>query len=217
MPHAEIMHIVLPEPAYDLWVAGELHEVLGVPDGTRVEIIGGEIVVSPSPQIGHNKLVYEVSKRFVARDLADPSFPWRMLQVTEVNLTGLRDGYVPDLIALSAALFDEESVEGYSYVQPDHVGLAVEITSPSNAADDRKPGRKRTRLTKWSGYAFEGIPFYLLIDRDPKIAKATLYSDPDRNSGRYQTSVEWAFGETVELPDPFGVQIETAGWQPWAE
>lgn len=38
----------LPEPAHDLWRAGRLGEVLGIPDDRRVriEIIGGEIVLS---------------------------------------------------------------------------------------------------------------------------------------------------------------------------
>jgi len=38
----------LPEPAYDLWRAGRLGEVLGIPDGRHlcIEVIGGEIVLS---------------------------------------------------------------------------------------------------------------------------------------------------------------------------
>lgn len=38
----------LPEPAYDLWCAGRLGEVLGIPESRHVhiEIIGGEIVLS---------------------------------------------------------------------------------------------------------------------------------------------------------------------------
>lgn len=38
----------LPEPAYDLWCAGRLGEVLGIPEDrhVRIEIIGGEITLS---------------------------------------------------------------------------------------------------------------------------------------------------------------------------
>jgi len=66
MAYAEVLHgpLYLPEPAYDLWVAGRLAEILGVPeDGTRVEIIGGENVVSPGPRVGHGKIVHEVLSR----------------------------------------------------------------------------------------------------------------------------------------------------------
>lgn len=38
----------LPESAYDLWCAGRLGEVLGIPESRHacIEIIGGEIVLS---------------------------------------------------------------------------------------------------------------------------------------------------------------------------
>lgn len=43
--------VELPEPAIDLWRAGRLGDVLGVPDdrGIRVEIIGGEVVLTWMP------------------------------------------------------------------------------------------------------------------------------------------------------------------------
>lgn len=217
MPHAEIMHFFLPEPAYDLWVAGELEEILGVPDGTRVEIIGGEIVVSPVPNFGHAGIANDIQDFFAVLAATRPPFQWRAVQGVGLNVSGVRDAYIPDLLVFDADAFARLRAQNSACVIPDQIAMAIEITSPSNAADDRKPGRKRTRQTKWSGYAYEGIPYYLLIDRAPEIIKATLYSEPDRKAGRYQTSVEWAFGETVELPEPFGVQIPTAGWQPWAE
>ncbi|MCP2340085.1 hypothetical protein [Actinomadura rupiterrae] len=43
---------VLPDTPANMWARGELHDFLRLPhDGTRVEIIGGEIVVSPPASV----------------------------------------------------------------------------------------------------------------------------------------------------------------------
>ncbi|NDU72585.1 hypothetical protein GWI34_08085 [Actinomadura sp. DSM 109109] len=43
-------HRELPDTPYNLWLRDELADVLDLPrDGTRVEIVGGEIIVSPGP------------------------------------------------------------------------------------------------------------------------------------------------------------------------
>ena len=216
MEHAETMHLFLPEPAYDLWVAGELNEVLGVPDdGTRVEIIGGEIVVSPLPYFEHAVIANEIQDLFAVAAATRSPFPRRMMQVVGLNVAGVRDGYIPDLLCLEAETYAQLRAKKSTVVLPEHVALAIEITSPSNAADDREPGPHRRRLTKWSGYAHEVIPFYLLIDRDPKVARATLYSDPDPVEGRYRASTSWPFGDPIELPAPFDIEIPTATWQVW--
>ncbi|NDU72584.1 hypothetical protein GWI34_08080 [Actinomadura sp. DSM 109109] len=89
------------------------------------------------------------------------------------------------------------------------------MTSPSTAPEDRRPGRRRFVPTKWNGYARVGIPFYLLVDRDPKEARTTLSSSPDTASGEYRESVSWEFGEAIKLPDPFGIEITTDEWEPW--
>jgi len=218
MEHPETLHLFLPEPAYDLWVKGELREILGVPDdGTRVEIIGGEIVVSPCPRSGHNVIVSRLQAVFAVAAANTAAFPWQILQMTDLNLAGIGDGYIPDLLCVTADLFEDLGAIDLPHLLPDQVALAVEVTSPSNAAEDRKPGPRRERMTKWSGYAREGIPYYLLIDRDPKVAKVTLHSDPDRGTGRYRASTSWPFGEPIKLSDPFNIEIPTEKWQPWTK
>jgi hypothetical protein len=47
---AAVAHFMLPDSPYAMWVRDELAGYLHLPkDGTRVEVIGGEIVVSPAP------------------------------------------------------------------------------------------------------------------------------------------------------------------------
>lgn len=102
------------------------------------------------------------------------------------------------------------------HLLPEQVKLVVEVTSRSNAAYDRQPTLRHTGATKWTGYAQAGIPNYLLIDRDPRRAKAILYFDPDSESGTYERLRTWEFGESIRLPEPFGVEINTGEWEPWA-
>ncbi|MBC6461621.1 Uma2 family endonuclease [Actinomadura sp. HBU206391] len=91
----------------------------------------------------------------------------------------------------------------------------MEVTSRWNAGDDRQPSLRRSAATKWNGYAQVEIPYYLLVDRDPMRAQVILYANPDRAAGAYAHLQSWEFGETVRLPEPFGVVIATDDWEPW--
>lgn len=209
-------YYTLPDTPYDLWLRGELADFLHLPDdGTRVEVIGGEIVVSPGPTVGHNGIVQDISDSFVEARIADPSFPWRSVQMTDLNLREIRDGYVPDLIVLDVKILDEVRKADARHLLPDQVGLVVEVTSRSNAACDRQPGPRRGPVTKWNGYAQTGISHDLLVDRDPRAAQAVFFSRPDEAGGTYRHLQTWDFGEAIHLPEPFDVEIPTAKWEPW--
>jgi hypothetical protein len=98
----------------------------------------------------------------------------------------------------------------------EQVSLVVEVTSPSNATNDRQPTLTHSAVTKWNGYAQAGVPFYLLVDRDPRRAQTILYSLPDRIAGTYDHLRSWEFSETITLPDPFSIEIPTDDWEPWS-
>ena len=208
----------LPEPAHDLWASGRLHEVLGIPDDqrTRVEIIGGEIVVSPGLNtLTHARIASDIQSAVFLRGAPESDYPWRAVQNIDFNAEHAGDGYTSDLIALSAEVFSAAATQHARHLTAEQIGMAVEITSEATAADDREPDRQRTRPTKWNGYAHEGVEFYLLVDRAPDKRCVTLYSDPDLPEGVYDSAKTWEFGETVTLPEPFEVEIPTEGWLPW--
>jgi hypothetical protein len=213
----EIAHFTLPERAYDLWLRGELEAALGLSEDntTRVEIIGGEIVVSPGPFFNHALIITEIQKEFIRQEVLNPDFPWRSVQVVNFNLPRIGDGYIPDLMVLTAEDFDGAATANVRNVTAKQIGLVVEVTSESTAANDRKPGSRRRRPTKWNGYANEGLEFYLLVDRAPNKAAVTLFTEPDPGLGTYRSAQQWAFGETIVLPEPFGIEIPTKAWQPW--
>ncbi|WP_433477990.1 Uma2 family endonuclease [Spirillospora sp. CA-142024] len=209
-------HHELPDTPYNLWMRDELADVLDLPhDGTRVEIIGGEIIVSPGPDYAHNVIVRTVNEGFLAAKLMNSGFPWRCVQTQDLNLSEIHDGYIPDLCVLSAETDEEARVAQLKKVLPPHLEFVLEVTSPSTASYDRLPGKKRVKPTKWNGYARVGIPYYLLVDRDPQAAQTTLFTEPVPASGEYRESMTWAFGEAIKLPEPFGIEIPTGEWEPW--
>lgn len=208
----------LSEPAYDLWVKDKLLGELGIRDNGRIrfEIIGGEIVERPLQGLRHVGIVHDIHDEFVRGDFVRPGFPWCAIQTMHVSLTRIRDGYIPDLMVLDDKLWAALPPDRAN-IMPAELQLVVEVTSESSVDQDRRPGPGRARATKWNGYAREEIPFYLLADRDPHAAKTTLFSEPDPATGEYKASQEWAFGETIVLPEPFGIEIPTEIWQPWTD
>jgi Putative restriction endonuclease len=209
-------YYTLPDTPYNLWLRDELAEQLRLPnDGTRVEVVGGEMVVSPRPTYDHNLIVQDVQRALFAAEMADPGFRWRCVHTMDLNLSEIRDGYIPDLIVLDVDTSDKAREAQARHLLPDQVRMVLEVTSRSNAADDRQPALSRSTGTKWNGYARVGLPYYLLVDRAPRSAQTVLYSDPDPASGGYLHFESWKFGETVRLPEPFGFEIVTDAWRPW--
>ncbi|MFJ6621711.1 Uma2 family endonuclease [Kitasatospora sp. NPDC091335] len=212
-----IGHWTLPDSAYAMWVRGELADHLRLPDdGTRVEVVGGEFVVSPAPVYAHGGILSDIQEAFLAARLADAGFPWRAVQSVNLDLAGIGDGYIPDMVIVDRDTDAAKRAEEVLHLHAQEIGLVVEVTFSSNARDDRRPvfGRQ-VRSTEWNGYARGGVPYYLLVDRDPRQSGVTLFGEPDRGEGTYEVLGEWKFGESVRLPEPFGVEIVTGAWKSW--
>ncbi|MFD0397558.1 Uma2 family endonuclease [Kitasatospora sp. NPDC059811] len=211
--------LLLPDSPYAMWVRGELGEYLRLPDdGTRVEVIGGEIVVSPAPVYLHEGILTDIQESVLAGKIADAKFQWRAVRTVNLDLVEVEGGYIPDMVIVRRDVDAEKRAKDVLYVHPADLELVVEVTSASNARHDRRPmfGRQ-VKPTKWSGYARTGIPYYLLVDRDPRQPGVTLFGEPDRGEGTYQVLGQWKFGEPVRLPKPFDLEINTDDWAPWAE
>ncbi|TMR93388.1 Uma2 family endonuclease [Nonomuraea basaltis] len=208
--------IILPDSPYQMWVEGELHDYLHIPDdGTRVEIIDGEIVVSPAPRFDHSLIGMEITEIILRARITDPSYRWRCLSGAGLDFVADENAYIPDLIVMDAEVIQEARKFGLRYLVTDQAEMVVEVTSPSNAHQDRPPTAKRAGKGKWCGYARAEISYYLLIDLDPAVSRITLYSIPDQASSAYLHKESWSLGETITLPDPIGVEIPTDDWKPW--
>ncbi|WP_369182947.1 Uma2 family endonuclease [Streptomyces sp. Y1] len=209
--------LLLPDSPYAMWVRGELGEYLRLPDdGTRVEVIGGEIVVSPAPVYAHGGILSDIQRGFERSWFLNNGFPWRVVQTINLDLVEIGDGYIPDMVVVHKDTDAEKRADDVLRLHPHDLELVVEVTSSSNARHDRRPmfGRQ-VKPTKWSGYARTGVPFYLLVDRDPRQPGVTLFGEPNKGEATYEVLGEWKFGESVRLPTPFDVEIGTDAWKPW--
>ncbi|MCX4675261.1 Uma2 family endonuclease [Streptomyces sp. NBC_01433] len=81
----------------------------------------------------------------------------------------------------------------------DGVLMTVEVTSYDYDTD------RRDRTEKRDGHAAADIPVYLLIDRDNDTL--VVHSEPEK--GRYRQQTTYGYGDTVALPAPVDVTLDT--------
>jgi Uma2 family endonuclease len=169
---------------------------LEVPDGWRPEVTLEGIHMTPPPGGPHNLIAGTVNRGLM------PAIPdgCEIFQTLGVGIRQIGGFFVPDLCVMPRA-----SVPRTADPAPaEHVLLAVEITSRSNAEHDRK-----TR--KWA-YAHGGIPQYLLIDpHDEDGPAVSLFSDPA--DGAYRKACRVAFGQPIALGEPFAITLDTAEFE----
>lgn len=82
---------------------------------------------------------------------------------------------------------------------PDHILMTVEVTSHDHDTD------RRDRTEKRDGYAAASIPVHLLIDRDHETL--VVYSEPEK--GRYRQRTTYGYGDTVPVPGPVDITLDT--------
>ncbi|MEU6373663.1 Uma2 family endonuclease [Streptomyces sp. NPDC046909] len=163
------------------------------PRGWRVELIEGEIHVTPPANGEHEEFVSELTDQVVERrhDRSLRNYTGIGLNVPGASDTG---HVVPDLVIAPKGSFDDKE----EWHEPSTVLLVAEVTSTSTAERDRD---KKIR-----GYARAGIPVYLLIDREE--AEVIVYSEP--SGDEYAQGPKHKIGLTVPLPAPLGFDLDTA-------
>lgn len=181
-------------PAYDhdptIDQVLDAHDHFDPPEGFRAEVIGGNIVLSPTPAGNHNYVYAMLHTQLIG--LAPKNMA--VTNTTTVSLPATEERYVPDVIVLpKSVLRSEEWV-----FQADDIELVAEIVSPSS--------RRIDRVIKLCGYAASGVSGYLLID--PLERTVTLFTEPVGES--YQGIHRVPFGEKLALPEPFDGVIDTA-------
>lgn len=143
-------------------------DLLATPeDGQRYEIIGGELFVSASPAIRHQRsnrvLLRDVDDFVVAGDLGEVFYPPVDVRLSPHNFV------VPDLVFVSKArahIVREGLIDG----APD---LIVEIISLSST--------RRDRVTKPALYAMAGVREYWIVDPESRTVDVFRLQD-----GRYE-------------------------------
>jgi Uma2 family endonuclease len=138
----------------------------------RLELIEGEIVVTPSPSPLHQLVVHRLAV-LLDRAIVESGLGLVLESPLDVFLAA-QNVFQPDLIVL---LNDRIRLFGPDMVE-DAPSLAIEIISPSSSTYDR--------VTKRNVYARYGVPEYWLVD--PEKQTVTIHSDP--RDGRYHTETE---------------------------
>ncbi len=163
----------------------------GMPDdGYRREIIGGSLIVTPSPAGGHQRVSGNLHALLLAAETAETMamiapFDWK-----------LRDGgsVQPDVMVIRRKDFDRDGPLPASAVPL----LVVEILSHSNAAYDR--------MLKRDLYERLGVRSYWMVDpSDLSLLALRLiegqrrYTVEDETNGTFRT--DWPFPFTMALAD----------------
>jgi Uma2 family endonuclease len=168
-----------------------LWQELDIP-GHRVELIDGQIVVSPTASRWHSDAIDELIDALIDVKRARG---WRFHTNLTVHIAATRERLIPDLMiaAKDAPGFGKYELLGHGVL------LVAEVVSPYS--------RRQDRVAKPRAYAQGRVPLYLLIDQLADPATLTLFSDSDEDA--YRSCHVAAAGEPLRLPEPFGIALDT--------
>jgi Uma2 family endonuclease len=136
-------------------------------DGRKYEVIGGELLVSPSPAERHQRISDRLHRR-IGDYVEDNDIGVTYAAAFDVHLTE-HDIVQPDILVVlkaNVSRLREVGMEG----APD---LVIEIISPSSAGIDR--------IRKAATYATFGVPEYWIVDPEAESILAQTLS-----GGRYR-------------------------------
>jgi Uma2 family endonuclease len=137
-------------------------------DGSKLELVRGEVVVMPPPKGKHGICCQRIG-RFLGNHVEPAKLGWVTTNDTGVVLERGPDTVRGPDVAFWSIKRQPEMPEGYFLIPPD---LAVEVLSP----DDR---RKDVRA-KIKEYLFYSVPLVWLVD--PETRTVTVYSGSMRGT-----------------------------------
>jgi Uma2 family endonuclease len=178
-------------PHGDRPLIAEANRIMDRLPGYRVEIIGGQILVSPPPDGPHADASTDLVLPFAAAGLHGTES--RVLLGVGLWLpTGTEDYAIPDLAVLDAD-FRDHLVENNCY-DPVCFRLVLEVTSSNYRTDLRD---------KVKAYASAKIPVYVIVDR--KHQRLHVLTGPAGDD--YENHRPYSPGETVTLPGSIGADV----------
>jgi Uma2 family endonuclease len=168
-------------------------EELEPPPGARAELIDGEIVVSPSGSVRHSTAISALIFQLV--DVSRTK-GWIIHTNLTTHIRATRERLIPDLM-----IAPEDAPQFcHNELLAAGVLLAAEVVSPWS--------QRRDREVKPRAYAHGGVPLYLLVDHLATSPAVTLYGRPGQD--RYGERQSVAAGQPLQLPQPFGITLDTA-------
>lgn len=156
----------------------EMLERMPVPEGIKVEIVGGTVYMTPQRDTH-----WEIT-RWILRAVEDRfGMRIRLLSDVRIDFPGHENGLCPDVAKLS----DTAKKDGAGRWRHQDVEFIAEVISKGTAANDYGP--------KKTAYATAEVPVYLIAD--PYEGECHLYTQPRDGDYHVETTVD--FGEEIDL------------------
>ncbi|MEU7105960.1 Uma2 family endonuclease [Streptomyces stramineus] len=162
------------------------------PEGVKLEFTKGKLEVKPVPDGDHDDIAMWLVEQCLRLRPDLWLYRERRLRVED----GGKGRSIPDGTLAPRKHFRGRQDE---WPDPTDVLMTVEITPRDPDTDRRDRGEKR------DGYAEARIPVYLRVDR--RACTFTVYSEPQ--DGKYRNRRTHAYGDTVKLPHPVAITLET--------
>ncbi|MFF4279031.1 Uma2 family endonuclease [Streptomyces kronopolitis] len=154
-------------------------EQMHIPEGYKVEIVGGTIYMSPQ-RATHWETILDIVEHLRTK------YPKkRVLSDVRIDFPGHLNGFASDVVAMAEGCSKDEKGR-WRYQDIDFV---AEVVSESTAPNDYGP--------KKTAYALAEIPVYVIAD--PYTGRCRVFTHPQ--DGDYKIDLTVAYGMPVDLTD----------------
>lgn len=153
-------------------------ERMPVPEGFRVEIVGGNVHMTPQRDTH-----WEIIRRFLWAVEDRFGREVRVFTDVRIDFPGHENGFCPDI----ALLKDSAKKDDTGHWRYQDVEFVAEVISEGTAANDYGP--------KKTAYAVAEVPVYVVAD--PYQGRCYVYTDP--KDGDYENRTPVDFGTDVDL------------------
>ncbi|MFC8425896.1 Uma2 family endonuclease [Streptomyces sp. NPDC057236] len=153
-------------------------ERMPVPEGFRVEIVGGNVYMTPQRDTH-----WEIIRRIVRAVEDRFGMDVQVFSDVRIDFPGRENGLCPDV----AMLRDSAEKDDEGHWRYEDVEFVFEVISEGTAANDYGP--------KKAAYATAEVPLYVIVD--PYRGRCYVYTDP--KNGDYVTRTRVDFGDDIDL------------------
>lgn len=165
------------------------------PVGCRVQALQGGIIVSPLPTPEHACTVDLVEDQLRAMDVGRVGANKRFS--SDDRDEGARAYVAPCLYVQAREVTDMDIAWARAHAGYFPLSLLRLIVGVASGAT-----RARDLEGTMTTYAAHGVPVYMVVDRPNR--GIVVHHDPRRAKREYRKVLAYSYGETVDLPAPFG-------------
>jgi Uma2 family endonuclease len=164
-----------------------------IPEGFKVEIVGGGIFMSPWSRGSYMPIMNELVKQLsghAPEGHMTAGFPCLFV------FSEVQRAFGPDIYVADADAVNVPSIR----LPGEALSLAAELTSTSTRGNDWGD--------KLEAYGRAGVPVYLLVDMQKETV--SVFSAPSGHG--YQSSSTVEFGQKIHIPEPFDFTLDTSSF-----